>query len=190
MSHLIYIRIHQGTNSSIFHCNLVLQDNGIITVGSVLRLLSPHQIDENMQGIPLICTNSPAVALHLPTRLATVNINTNIQGSQSFARVWNGATLSINQPAPMQTTYSRIGGSNIAFMHTIVATNDNADVIYTRTFSSTKFNKLFLNGDIAASALVTSLEHTEASGDIKDAIENCIDVINENGGFTVVFWYS
>eukprot|EP00957_Ditylum_brightwellii_P049603 3762751-Ditylum_brightwellii.AAC.1 len=72
-------------------------------------------------------------------------------------------------------------------MHTIVATNDNAAVSPMHTLSSTKFNKLFLNGDISASALVPLLEHTEGSDGIEDAIENCIEVINENGCFTAVF---
>ena len=30
----------------------------------------------------------------------------------------------------------------------------------------------------------------DASDNLEDAIENCVDFINDNGGFTVIMWYS
>ena len=215
LSHLIYIRIHHDQNARLFHRNLVLRDNGVITIGSFLRILSPHQVDEHMQGIPLINTDSPAVALRLPNHYATVPTNTEIQGSQSLVAVWNNATLSINRTTPIQTTCSGnfcdkqrphdwthvncgcgcwgvtgMGGSNIAFMHTVLARNGIHENLLMRNFSSTKFNQLFLRSPIATNTHIAALEHTEASDDIEDAIDSCINLINLNGRFTVVFWYS
>ena len=37
---------------------------------------------------------------------------------------------------------------------------------------------------------VTALEHTDASDNIEDAIENCVDLSNDHRGFTLVMWYS
>ena len=36
---------------------------------------------------------------------------------------------------------------------------------------------------------VTALEHTDASNIFEYSIENCVDLINDHGGFTVVMWY-
>ena len=71
-SYLVHIIVHYDANSSIFHHNLVLRENEVIYNRYILFLLSQLQIDENMQEIPLLCTDSPAVSLSLPLHLQTV----------------------------------------------------------------------------------------------------------------------
>ena len=34
------------------------------------------------------------------------------------------------------------------------------------------------------------MEHTDASDALEDSIDLCVDFVNENGGFTVVVWYT
>jgi hypothetical protein len=51
---LCYIMMTSDTDKRLFHRDLMLRDNGTITIGLYIRLLAPHPIERNMQGIPLI----------------------------------------------------------------------------------------------------------------------------------------
>ena len=75
---LVYVMMSSDVNGRLFHRDLVLRDNGVISIGSFLRILAPHQIDRNMQDIPLLRTDFPAVALCAPSYLPTVNIKTEL----------------------------------------------------------------------------------------------------------------
>ena len=75
-------------------------------------------------------------------------------------------------------------------MHTVVASDGVGVQVFMRTFSSTCFNKLFMTGPIPANTLTSNLEQSESSDALEDALEECVALINENDGFTVVYWYS
>ena len=93
-------------NGRVCHQYLVLSDNGVIVIGLYLRVLAPHQIDRNMQGIPLISTDYPAVALCPPLYLSAASVNTDIEGIKSLAAILNNCHLAINRTSPIQTTCS------------------------------------------------------------------------------------
>ena len=58
-----------------------------------------------------------------------------------------------------------------------------------RKFLSNKSNlDIFKDTYFPQAIPVTSLEHTDASNNIEDAIENCVDFINDHGVFTVFMW--
>ena len=42
---------------------------------------------------------------------------------------------------------------------------------------------------IPGNTLVLALERTQESDNIEDTIQDCIGFVNENYGFTFVFWY-
>ena len=56
-------------------------------------------------------------------------------------------------------------------------------------FSSLKFSKLYMSAEIPGSCKLYMLQLTEASTNMLTALENFIQFINDNGGFTVVWWY-
>ena len=91
-------------NGRVFHRDVVLHDNGVITIGLYLRVLAPHQIDRNMQGIPFICRYYPGVAFHPPLYLSSARVNTDIEGTESLAAILNYCHVAINQTSPIQTT--------------------------------------------------------------------------------------
>ena len=77
-------------------------------------------------------------------------------------------------------------------MHTVTISHHQAEdgQIRMEGFSSTNFNKLFMDRALPSNTNITMLEQTSASENIEEAIENCLDHINGNGGFDVLFWYS
>eukprot|EP00957_Ditylum_brightwellii_P066345 5036071-Ditylum_brightwellii.AAC.1 len=56
-------------------------------------------------------------------------------------------------------------------------------------FSSIRFSKLYLSGDIPGSAKIFMLQLTDASIGMFEAMERCITLIIENGGFNTAGWY-
>ena len=47
-----------------------------------------------------------------------------------------------------------------------------------------------MSGPIPSNTLASTLEQSESSDAIEDALEECVDLINEKDGFTVVYWYA
>ena len=101
-----------------------------------------------MQGIPLMRTDYPDVALCPPLYLSAARVNTDIEGTKSLAHILNSCHVATNQNSPIQTTCSShfgdkqrphdwthgnrgfgcwgvtgLGGSNIALMRTVVASD-------------------------------------------------------------------
>ena len=93
-------------NGRVFHRDVVLHDNGVITIGLYLRVLAPHQIDRNIQCITLICTDYPDVALRPPLYLSAARVNTYIEGTKSLVAILNNFHVDINRTSPIQTTCS------------------------------------------------------------------------------------
>ena len=56
-------------------------------------------------------------------------------------------------------------------------------------FSSVKFSKLYLDSYIPSSVKIRHLRMTEAYFELLDKINQVVDFINRNGGWTVVGWY-
>lgn len=215
---LCYIMMTSDTNKRLFHRDLMLRDNGTITIGSYIRLLAPHPIERNMQGIPLIKSFFPIIAMEPPSVVNYIVVNTYIESNMSGVAVLKNAQLSVRRTTPIQTTCSgkhcdkqrptdwaftanrgcgcwgttSLGTSNIALMHNIVITSCRVveDAIKVRDFSSTNFNSLFMDRPIPPNTNVTALEQTDSSEVLDQAISDCVDIINENGGFQVVLWYS
>ena len=210
---LCYIMMTNESNKRIFHRDLVLRDNGVVSIGTFMRILSPHPVQRNMQGIPLICADAPAVVMCMPSYFPSYDIVNTIQGNESGVAVLNNADIDIVRTVTIQTTCTGkhcdrqrpielinqgcgcwgttgIGISNLALMHTVVVRCRNVEFVM-RNFSSNKFNlNTFLDKQFPQNVPVTALEHTDASDALEDSIDLCVDFVNENGGFTVVVWYT
>ena len=58
-------------------------------------------------------------------------------------------------------------------------------------FSSNQFCRLYLNGNGAFQSTmgINSFEKITTLSTLEDIIDNAVDIINDNGGFTVIGWY-
>ena len=78
--------------------------------------------------------------------------------------------------------------TSLVIQHALSMTTANG-VMTMPNFSSLKFSKLYLNTEIPGSCKLYMLQLTEASMNIFEAADDCINLINCHGGFTIVGWY-
>ena len=57
-SDIVYIIMTASNNVRLFHCDLALCDNGTITIGTFICILSLYPVEKNMQTIPILSTDS------------------------------------------------------------------------------------------------------------------------------------
>ena len=81
-------------NNNLWLNNVELRDNGIITVGTVFRIICPLPITSYLRGdVPLIETQHPVIVLNNPTSYYEHPPVENLQGESSRSFTLNGATL-------------------------------------------------------------------------------------------------
>eukprot|EP00559_Dactyliosolen_fragilissimus_P002615 CAMPEP_0184868778 /NCGR_PEP_ID=MMETSP0580-20130426/31751_1 /TAXON_ID=1118495 /ORGANISM="Dactyliosolen fragilissimus" /LENGTH=333 /DNA_ID=CAMNT_0027369885 /DNA_START=200 /DNA_END=1198 /DNA_ORIENTATION=- len=212
---LCYIMISNEKNRRLFHRDLLLRDNGTITIGSYLRIIAPLPVERNMQENPLIESFLPAIAMKHPPKVSPIVINNYIEGNQSGVAFLVGASIKVHQITPLQTTCSgkhcdkqrplewtfklnrgcgcygtnNIRTSNVAFMMNMTI-EKNYQKISVNNFSSTTFMRMFMDKGIPSNVNVATFDKASASKALRKLVEDCIDFINMNDGFDVVMWYS
>ena len=213
-SKLVYIMEATNQNNRLWLRNCNFRDNGAITIGSFFRFITPLPSTSRMHGdIPLLESRVPAILLKRPTRIPSIAINQQIETNDSRAFVYNNATLSILQSNAEKTScygrhcdrqrvfdwngkkgkgcgcYSGLRNSSSLVIQHFIRMSTIADGnLEMMDFSSLKFQKLFLKGDIPGSCKLFQL-HTDAFDQMILQTEECVDKINLNDGFTVIGWY-
>ena len=86
-SRLCYIMEARNTNTSLWDRNVELRDNGILTIGTYLRILAPKPITKMMSGdIPMIETQFPVIVMKPPSvNMDSIVIDYEIQGNNALA---------------------------------------------------------------------------------------------------------
>ena len=64
---LCYVMMNHELNKRIFHCDLLLRDNGKVACGPYLRLLAPYQVEGMMEGILMIKSTYPTIVMEVPS---------------------------------------------------------------------------------------------------------------------------
>ena len=139
-------------------------------------------------------------------------MNYEIEANNSKAFVYNSTQLTVNYSAPIKTSCSgnlcdrqRItdwlgskgcgcygmstNSTSLAIQHAITIRTALDGKLTMTDFSSLRFSKLYTTGEIPESCKLYMLQVTEASMNMFNALENCAQLINSQGGFTVVGWY-
>ena len=161
--------------------------------------------------IPLIVSHSPCILLKPPSFVPKIPMNFAIESQSSLGFVYNNSQVKVNYASPIKTTCSgnfcdrqRLSdwnnskgcgcygmspnSSSLVFQHSIsikIVDND----FKMNDFSSNKFSKLYLAGDIPGSVKIYQLQLTEAFIDMYKSMGKFVELINSNDGFTVVGWY-
>ena len=201
----------RNENVNLWNKNTQHRDNGTISIGCFIRVISPLPIKSWMRGdIPILKSQFPCFALRFPDRMDTIAINHEIAANESYAFVWNCAQVSVDYTAPIKTTCSgelcdrqRVNdwlnvrgcgcygmlpnSSSLVMQHAIRI--DSSENLNFDDFSSNKFTELYMKGKLPGTCKLYMLQMTEAGIGMYEAIENCIELINDNQGFTVTGWY-
>ena len=210
---LFYMMESRNTNTCLWERNVEFRDNGIISVGSIIRIIAPRPIQSKMNGdIPMVQTPWPVIAMKLPLSFPVVHVDKGILGNCSKAFVYNGVQITVIKTEPESTTCSGLfcdkqrlhdwvdargcgcyhmiqQRSNLAINHSISVYESPENIIKMENFSSTAFSKLYLSSNIPVSTRKSAFNHTDLYFDMLMSIDQVVDYINDHGGFTVVGWY-
>lgn len=210
---LVYIMEARNMNSNLWNRNVNHRDNGAVSIGSLVRIARPMPIDSYMRGdIPMVVSHIPVVLLRYPDLIAAVQMNYEIEGNTSFGFVYNNVNLTVHLSSVLKTSCTgnlcdkqRISdwfgsrgcgcygmasnSSSLAIEHSITIATPHDGERSMEHFSSMKFSKLYLNGDIPGACKLYMLQLTQAEMNLLECIDDCINLINRNGGFTILGWY-
>ena len=100
---ICYIVINCDHNRRLFHRDSSLQDNGTFTISTLMMILVPHPTFQETQVIPLVCSNTPALIMKIPTVFPIYIINNDIEGNKYGVSILNHTTLCIHRNQVIQT---------------------------------------------------------------------------------------
>ena len=210
---LVYVMESRNTNNKLWSRNPQLRDDGEITIGSIIRFISPLPIKTLMaQDIPMLETRFPVVVMKNPIIMREYGINMGMTGNKSQSFVLNHCTLDVISSTPEETKCSGLfcdkqriheiannnqgcgcysmltRRSNMIIDHSLKIEKLGWEC-YIENFSSTRFSRLYQNAPFPSAIRADSLQLTDDYWNLSNCISNVIDFINENGGFTIIGWY-
>ena len=216
-SSVMYVMQNKDDNVKLWRRYTDLRDSGYLTIGSIFRMVHPQPIDKEIGGIPLLVAEASAIVNIPPKSLRTCPINRSIAGDQCLAYTLNNKeirVLSFNvvetgcggyfcdkqraHELKAKTDIKNTCGcfavlsqrSGIAVSHSIkVLKADDENPIRHQHFSSTKFQRLYMNGTLQGNCKEQTFDGTDVVLDLKASIKDVVKFINENGGFTILGWY-
>ena len=215
---LVYLVESHSTNNSLWKRNPQLRDDGVITIGTIIRVLAPLPIKNLMANdVPMLETRFPVVVMMHPRELVPKIVNEGLGGNESRAFVMNNCTVDIASSVPEETRCSGLlcdkqgiheitarnqgcgcyymlsRRSNLVIDHSLNIRNIRSNAVqwncYIENFSSNKFSMLYQSSPFPSSLRADALQLTDEYWNLVEAIDNVVELINDNGGFTIVGWY-
>ena len=212
---VVYIIESNHVNKFLWKRESELRDNGVLTIGTCIAILNPLPIKALLGGkVPIIESRGSCIILKTPVKLKQVPLNPNIDQEATHAFVLNGMKLDILYSYPLETNcsgsfcdrqrvvevlrsgrgcgcYSMISRkSRLVIAHDLIISKTDTNIdIEIESFSSLKFSKFYLDGNLPQKLTFLDLDNTKFMRDIRTSIEKCVNYINSNGGWTVVGWY-
>eukprot|EP00957_Ditylum_brightwellii_P142149 10830088-Ditylum_brightwellii.AAC.1 len=175
-------------------------------------MMCPMQIKSDMcNDTPIVQSPYPVILLKFPPHLFSISRNHEIEATTSLAFVYNNTQASVNMVSPMKTSCSgnhcdhqRVNdwndcrgcgcydmsqnSSSLVFMHAIYIGTATSSISMSDVLSL-MFSQLYLSGDIPCSCKLYMLQYTEFVLNMQLVLDSCIELINDNGGFTIVGWH-
>ena len=214
---LVYLMESKNSNKNLWKRFPGYRDDGTITIGTMIRILSPEPIKNMMANqICMIETRMPAIIMKHPREMIAFPVRESIPGNESKAFVLNDCQLRICSTMPEDTRcsglfcdkqriheimernqgcgcYSMLSRrSNLVLDHSLEIQHSvglSTWNCFIEKFSSNKFSSLYLTGSFPSSLRAELLQMTEEYWNLCTAIDDVVEHVNQHGGWTVMGWY-
>ena len=209
----VYIVQGRGISMNLWSKNANYRDDGTITVGSVLAIISPKPITKLLANeVPILETNFSSLLMKRKT-LHPIPIDTSIPEMTTKGFILNGTYIRVDAVEALQTKchghfcdrqrcaeliradkscgcyFMRGIHSGIALVHRIQVNCGDGEILTMDEFSSMKFSLLYLSEYFPNSTKRIDFDASEHLETLYDCIDNVINFYNSNGGFTIIGWY-
>ena len=212
---LVYLMESKNSNNNLWKRNPAYRDNGVITIGTIVTLLSPAPIRSMMANdIPMLESRFPVIVMKDPEEFDIIRVNEGIPENESKAFVLSNCEISVISSIPEETRcsglfcdkqrvheimersqgcgcYSMLSRrSNMVMDHSLQIEHRNSGWnCFVEKFSSNKFSELYLSGSFPSNLRADALQMTDEYWNMTDKIAQIVEEINNNGGWTVIGWY-
>ena len=214
---VVYIVENKNLNDKLWNRFAILRDNGVVTIGSYITILNPLPITNFFYNeVPSIETRGGCIVNRKPHVVNEIHIDSAITNDTTCSFVLNKMDITVDSTDVQNT---KCGGlfcdrqrtieinrgnkacgcyamsshvANIVLVHTIsVKYQDTHATIFTMDdFSSLKFSDIYLKNPFSSSVKFNQLDMiTPAYHSLVNCVDDVIDYINLNGGFTLIGWY-
>ena len=208
---LFYMIMNSTNNTHLFERNTNFRDNGVISIGTLMLIVNPDPVENFLKGVPIITTKERAVVLQ-PMQLPEIPLKNSLDGNDSRGFAYNNAEITLEKTSFVESKCSgsfcdrqRIDEIKMCSMCGCFSTKANySNVIplwilsfltsngvnkVVKDFSSLQSFNLFTKGkmsiDVRARMLSSGSRQYEL---ITDAMDNIVDFVNDNGGWSVYGW--
>ena len=202
----------KSDNNHLWTYTHTKRDTGIISIGTIYRLVNIQMFEQEIRNIPVLKSGSPAVVMIPPSTYVPVPLYQGIQADETKAFVFNKAKITVLNATPFSTVcgglfcdkqkcedISNLGAKcgcynmksmrgNMTFGHNIKVKVPDLSFVH-KNFSSAKFTKLYVNGDLSSAVKVDEFQGSDAMIILSNRASETVKYINEHGGWTVIGWY-
>jgi len=211
---VVYVVEGKNRNDRIWGRSPALRDNGGVTIGTYVCIMNPLPVTSWFcNEIPIIESRGSAFVMKQSGGAMDVHMDSSIGTNVTRCFVQNGAkvdvlstdvhttkcsglfcdrqrSMEISRGSRSCGCYSmNIRVSSIALLHRVEVSASGVHLFSMDDFSSLNFCNLYLKTPFSWNIRANLLDFTHAYYKLQECIENTIDYINSNGGFTVIGWY-
>lgn len=211
---VVYMVEGKAMNDKLWSKNPEIRETGVVTIGTYIDILSPLPITAMFfNDTPILESYGGCIVLKILSVVKAVTIDHGIKKNTTRSFVMNSILIEVLDTSVHETNCagsfcdrqhaievcrsSRACGcfamqsmvSNIVLMHSIECTKNGDKILYMDQFSSLQFSKLYLKHYFSATVNHNHLDNTEEYYALETCIDQVVEFVNRNGGFTIVGWY-
>ncbi len=211
---VVYMIEGNNLNDKLWARDSMLRDDGDVTIGTYIALLNPCPITSTWcNEIPIVEGRGGCIVMKPPTTVMEINIDTSILGNYTHTFVKSHVDIKV---VSVSVHNSKCGGlfcdrqrcvkidrgtracgcysmntriSSIVLVHHIQVIYLGKVLFEMEDFSSLSFSKLYMKTSLSPTVKFNCLDYTPAYYKLQDCIDNVLEYVNTNGGFTVIGWY-
>ena len=211
---VVYIVEGKNRNDRLWERDPSLCDNGCVTIGTYISIINPQPITSWFcNEIPIIECRGSCFVMKCVGGSFEVNMDTSITTNVTRCFVKNNVDVDVlstdvhstkcsglfcdrqrsleisrgNRSCGCYSMNNRV--SSIAILHRVEISVGGVQLFSMDDFSSLNFINLYLKSRFSWNVRANLLDFTPAYFQMQKCITKIIELINNNGGFTVIGWY-
>ena len=212
---VVYIVEGKSVNDRLWSRFPLLRDNGVVSIGTYITIINPLPITKMFcNEIPMIECRGGCFVMKDPSVMAEIDLDTSITNNVTRSFLKNNMKVEVlstdviatqcsgqlcdkqrsveisrgNRACGCYSMHTRI--VNLTLVHQIsVSSKEGKQLLTMDDFSSSRFSMIYMKQAFSPTVGINQVDATDEYFKLHDCVDNVVEYINANGGFTVLGWY-